>query len=238
MKKIAYITLAITLFVVSGVEVSAETSANTNTNTSTGITVNVSASASSSTTPKLNFFQKLKAVLSARKEVRTETKEETGNLRQRMASSTQAKKLEQVKRKVANRFDKMSERFQATIEREEGIMAKIVSRMEKIKTAGGKTEIAEKFIIEAKIGLEAAKVSLVSLQASAETTANLEATASTTEARKSLIALQRVAAILEQQLRDIHKSLEKALASLRGVSTTNVEERSGIKVNAGVNNQI
>ena len=69
------------------------------------------------------------------KTVRSDAKTEIEDLRERMASSTRQIRdqvKENIKNRVGHRFDRMLARFLATIEREEAIIVKIVSRLEKI----------------------------------------------------------------------------------------------------------
>lgn len=151
-------------------------------------------------------------------------KEEMKDLKDRKASSTE-EKVERIKEKVENRFKKMTARFQATIEREESMMARIVSRIEKIKTAGGKTEVSEKFISDAKVHLEKAKASLASMLTNTQATATSEINASTTETRKlaknALISLQKVVKEAEGHIREAHALLVKAVTNLKGMSSEN-----------------
>ena len=81
-----------------------------------------SVSTSTSATPRQGLIQKLKNVIENKKEVREEVK----NKIQDRVSSTTAQRIE-------NRFEKIAIKYLRTIEREEAIMAKIVSRIEKIK---------------------------------------------------------------------------------------------------------
>src|SRR3989344_6534265 len=170
--------------------------------------------------------------MEGKKEIRTETKTdiktikieakgEIKNKREEAKTQIQEKRADMAKKRVENRFEKMNDRFQATIERLGGITSKIQSRIEKIKNAGGKTEPAEKFMAEAKVHLDLAKASLVSLKAAAETEISLEADSTgAAKAKDTLAVMRKIAKELETHLRETRVALEKAVGSLKGVSTT------------------
>ena len=145
--------------------------------------------------------------------------------RKEVASSTKdrmEKKSEMIQNRIENRFDKMVTRLEATIVREETIMAKIVARIEKIKILGGKTADAEKLILEAKGHLTEARTALDLLKT---VSANVSAqeTGSTTPKvmRESMTSLKKAAMNVEMHLRLAHKALEKSIGALRGSSQLN-----------------
>src|SRR3989304_2308879 len=128
---------------------------------------------------------------------------------------------QKLRERVENRFEKMNARFQATIERLEGLVVRVQSRIEKIKNAGGDILVAERYVNDAKVSLEAEKVLLISLKTTAEATVALEnATTTRAQAKVSLSALAKIAKDIEKNLGSARKSLEKAVGSLKGVSTT------------------
>lgn len=156
------------------------------------------------------------------------------------ASSTRDK-MDQIARKVLrNRFENMLIRFEATIEREESIMSRIVSRIEKVKTDGGNTTKSEEFITEAKKHLAEAKVTLETLKADAKIAAELEADptlrlASTT--RSSLINLRKTSQDLSHHLRETHKALVNAVSNLLGMSSTKPKLQATTTATTTVNTQ-
>ena len=157
-----------------------------------------------------------------RKNLASSTKEMRGDIKEtRMEAKDKIKDIREnaMKKHLENRFAKMKERFQATIERLDKIMLRVNSRIEKIKNGGGNTTIAEKFVADAKTELDVAKALLLGLSITADTTVTLEASAtSTTRAKVSLEALRKSAKELEAHLKNIHNNLEKAVGSLKGQS--------------------
>ena len=149
-----------------------------------------------------------------KEEKKTEMKEKIGEMRDKMKE----KMGEIVQMRIDNKFARMTERFGATIEREETIMAKIISRIEKIKGLGAKTEISEKYISEAKTHLDEAKVSFESLKVAASTEVPLaEDVSSSTigKSKETLLSMRKIGLELEKHLREGHKSLMKAINSLK-----------------------
>lgn len=132
-------------------------------------------------------------------------KEETKNkIEDRVASSTE--------RKVAGKLENASKKYLKTIEREEAIMAKIVSRIEKIKSNGGNTTEAEKLVAEAKNSLLEARKNYEILKSTVISADNATTT------KQFLSSIRESTKLIEKHLRDAHKSLQKTVGSLRGVS--------------------
>src|SRR3989344_1047211 len=77
-------------------------------------------------------------------------KEQDKKLREEGKINVEEKINNSIVKKIEGRFEKMATRYLQTIEREEKIMAKIVSRIEKIKLDGGATTRAEKQGVVAK----------------------------------------------------------------------------------------
>ncbi len=160
-----------------------------------------SVSTSTSATPRQGLIQKLKNVIENKKEVREEVK----NKIQDRVSSTTAQRIE-------NRFEKIAIKYLRTIEREEAIMAKIVSRIEKIKVNGGNVVEAEKLVAEAKVHLEEARTAYATLKTAAVNTDNATST------KQMLDNMKTSAKLVEKHIREAHKSLQKIVGVLRGVS--------------------
>lgn len=172
------------------------------------------------------------------KDLREKVASSTKEIRDRMASSTekikekveeaqkkmQEKKTVQLEKRIENRFDKMTDRYMATIEREESIMAKVSSRINKIKTGGGNTDTADKLVLEAQTHLTEARTAYTSLATIASSTEAVtlgsQDLASTTGAvAKGILTSMRKAGMeIEKHLQEAHKALEKAVGSLKGSS--------------------
>ena len=152
------------------------------------------ANATASTTRGEKLQQKIKEV---KQEVRDEARE-------RIASTTA--------RIIDNRYDKMTKRYEDTVAREKAITAKIISRIDKIKTNGGNTTEAEKFVNDAKTKLASAKSAYESMKTLVINTSN----ASTT--KETLTSLKSSTQTINKLLRDAHQLLQKTVGSLRGVS--------------------
>lgn len=185
----------------------------------------------------VNPIQKLREIVNTRKETATERKEDLIDLRnkisssteeakarveaarEKIASSTTAQKIEDALRKLSKNIGNVVDRLEATIEREEAIMAKIVSRIEKIKAIGGQTADAEKLVTVAKNDLSEAKTALQNLKV-ATTGVITEPTASSTKdifpGGKNTI--KKASSEVEKYLREAHQALQKSVGSLKGVS--------------------
>ncbi|MSU45339.1 MAG: hypothetical protein EXS47_01790 [Candidatus Zambryskibacteria bacterium] len=166
--------------------------------------------------PVIKPLQKIREVMNSRKEIKTEAR------RSKIASSTEAQKSERrenVAIKIGKNLQKMVERFEATISREESIMAKIVSRIEKIKDLGGQTSEAETLVAEAKLNLTEAGNALAALKVSVSVAATEETASSTVSVKKETMNSMKIAGKeIENNLREAHKALQKSVGSLRGVS--------------------
>ena len=131
------------------------------------------------------------------------------------ATTTNAR-LENVKAREGNRFAKMIARYQATIDRENSIMTKINSRIEKVKTDGKNTTTAEGFVSSAKLELDAAQSSLDSIKLTLDLGVASEA-ASTTAIdldKDTMMKLKKTAVDLDKHLHLAHNNLVKAVGSL------------------------
>jgi hypothetical protein len=165
-----------------------------------------------------------RASSTVRAEINIRKSSSTEDMRPRDRASSTKDKIGQIVRKIfRNRFENVIIRFGATIEREQSIMARIVSRIEKVKTAGGDTTKAESFIVSAKASLSEATTTLALLKAKAEVTAQLESDPSLRNASTTRDALENLHSLsqkLEKNLRDAHKALIGAVTNLLGMSTT------------------
>lgn len=160
-------------------------------------------------------MSRIKNVFQNREEKREEVK---NKIEDRIASTTvkREERREEVKNKIEERldrrFERATEKYLRTIEREEAIMAKIVTRIEKIKLAGGNVVEAEKYVAEAKAHLTDARTAYTSLKTLATNADN----ATTTKAM--ITEMKTAGKNVEKHLREAHKSLQKTVGSLRGVS--------------------
>ncbi|HEY4505168.1 MAG TPA: hypothetical protein VJG67_00550 [Candidatus Paceibacterota bacterium] len=172
-------------------------------------------------------FPSVKSAVDARKASTTKLREELEDkIKDIKASTTQKimeirgkqeeKRDEMVQRKVANQFTKMSDRFGATIERENKILSKIESRIEKIKTAGGNTTEAEKMVVEAKTHLTEAQVAFETLKVVVESTTITTTATSTGQATKTLLQQMKDASkVVEKHIRLAHTTMEKITGVLK-----------------------
>lgn len=152
-------------------------------------------------------------------------KEKVEDMKNRIASSTQARKenaqerFARIKEQLAKNFRNMVERIQATIERQEKIIAKINTRIEKIKSGGGNTSEAEGYIAEAKTNIDKAKVALETLRTkSLEASNNLSSTTVAVK-KETMDKMREENKKITDGLKEAHRSLEKAIASLKGLSS-------------------
>ena len=154
---------------------------------------------------------------------------EPGNVRGTNATSTDKMGKKEMYEHIPDRvnLEKMNARFRATIDREESIMRRIVSRIEKIKDNGGKTAEAEKLVDQARGSLAKAKISLNSLETSeAGLNADVGASASTTQSKLRLANLRKITKEIEKNLNNTHKYLQKTTGLLRGISQLKHEEKA------------
>lgn len=153
-------------------------------------------------------------VRDARANLGSTTREARGDLKENLRAA--------LLRVAQNRFEKIIKRFESTIQREENIMNRIISRMEKVKSNGGKTENAEKYIMEAKTHFDEAKVALTVLKnASSSPDILVDANmATSTKIKTALEKIKKMAKDVEKHIREGHKSLTQAVKALRGASST------------------
>ncbi|KND48019.1 MAG: hypothetical protein AB201_00255 [Parcubacteria bacterium C7867-006] len=151
------------------------------------------------------------------KTVRQDTRAEIKNI----ASSTQAQinaLKDLIKNKVEKRYGKMFDRFQATIDREKIIMAKINSRIDKIKANGGSTTEAEKLVASAKTHIDEAQKNLDALEVIANEDKEIASSTTDRLSTTTIKSMRNSAQEIEKHLREAHKDLLKSVGVLRGVS--------------------
>lgn len=107
---------------------------------------------------------------------------------------------------------KVGVRLQATAERLQSILNRVLSRIEKIKNAGGTATEAEKYVAEAQASLDKAKQNIITLSGML---GNDKALATTT--KKVLIdPAKKLTNEIQSNLTQAQKSLAKAIKSLMG----------------------
>lgn len=192
------------------------------------------------TPPNMPPMPTLRDNLQARKEVRASTTEaikairaesreeiknrielrntELKELKVKFASSTKERRDQRQEslRKVAEqRVRKMIERIQATIDREISIANKILSRADKVKTNGGNTTDAEKYVSDAKTNFTQAQTMLDSLKNASSTVVTIIDPGTTaTSTNEGLGKIRGVVQDIEAVIKEGHKNLEKAVKAL------------------------
>lgn len=166
---------------------------------------------------------KIASTTAERKEMRKDMTSSTTDkmeMRQKIASTTReirGDRKEIIKTRVEAKFGKMFLRYQATIDRETAIMAKINTRIIKIKAAGGATTDAEKFTAEAKVHLDEAQVALDALKTTALNDSQIASSTTKSLAKETLEAMKKSGQELEKHIRSAHQALEKSVGSLKGL---------------------
>lgn len=160
------------------------------------------------------------------KDLRQDLKEK----RMEIATSTEARIEKRDERretllKIAGlKLQNMINRFTDTLSRLDSITNKIISRIEKVKSNGGNTSEAEKYIAEAQKHFSDAKISLTKLESATSTAKELlvdSNTSTSTIIKTGLKKIKDLALSVESDIKAGHKSLNNALKSLRGMSGTN-----------------
>lgn len=157
-------------------------------------------------------------------------KQEIKEVRAEKAASTTARierrdeRREMLLKIAGIKLQNMIDRFEATIAREATITSKIISRIEKVKSAGGNTSEAEKFVSEAQKHFDEAKTSLVTLKNATSSAATLltdPSVATSTIVKTGLKKIKDMAQTVEMHIKEGHMNLNKAVKSLRGMSSAN-----------------
>ena len=124
-----------------------------------------------------------------------------------------------MKQQLGDKLNKMGARFEATLAREDGLVTRILSRIEKIKTAGGKTDTAEKIVTDAKAKIDAAKAMLATLKANVDAQVSLVGTIATSTMSKKDVKtadqnIRKTTMTLEKNIQSAQMSLDKAVKAL------------------------
>lgn len=173
-------------------------------------------------------FQKIKMLLEPKRENNKNELREKMEARLASSSANRIEKREEARERVENkiaststyrlerRFEKITRNYLREIVRLEQILGRVVSRIEKIKSLGGKTADAEKYVEEAKMHLSEARKTYDVLK-----TIATDADDNATTTKEMLGSIKNSAKEVENHLRLTHKSLQKTVGSLRGVSQLN-----------------
>lgn len=159
-----------------------------------------------------------------RNQIRTtkaEAREDIKEIRENTASTTRELRndlKEIIKNKIEKRFGKMFDRFQSTIDRETAIMAKLNTRIAKIKANGGTTTEAEKVVAEAKVHIDEAQKDLNALKVIANNDNEIASSTTDRLSKETLASMKDSAKEIEKHLREAHQDLQKSIGILRGVS--------------------
>jgi len=139
----------------------------------------------------------------------------------RKASST-ARRVEMQQGIAQRQMERATKVFTATIEHLENILARLESRIAKVKAEGGVTTESESFVVETKVHLTAAKTSLVAFS-------SIQITSD--KASENFEAVRTAGGEVKAHLKEAHQSLVKALKALKGVrnneSATSTDNRQG-----------
>lgn len=172
--------------------------------------------------------QKIKAALEAKKENREEERSELREKMEARLASSSAKreeKREEVKERVENRiastsayrlerkFEKIARNYLKEVVRLEQILGRVVTRIEKVKSLGGNTVEADKYLEEARTNLSEARKTYDVLKTIAT---NADNNATTT--KEMITSMKNSGKTVENHLRLAHKALQKTVGSLRGDS--------------------
>lgn len=213
MTKIILNTLLVTLIFGSGVAY-AENATNT-------------ATSSNTQRPKPAIFNKVKDFVQEKRDIKLDAKVKVETKKEERKENREERRddrKESIRDIWKRNLSKMLDRFQATIDRENKILAKIVARIEKVKTAGGNTTESEKFVAEAKIHFGEAQTSLNSLKTLINVelgTTTATSTASTTPVTKeSLERIRTATKKVKDHIKAGHSAMIRAVVNLKGVSGT------------------
>jgi DNA repair exonuclease SbcCD ATPase subunit len=140
-----------------------------------------------------------------------------------------------IQNRIENKFSKMTARFQATIDRLNGIMAKIQSRIDKVKSAGGKTSDAEKAIADAKTNIDKAQALMATLNSTADTAGTADASTTPKVLKEAMTGLNKASNDIQKLLKQAYTSLMKSIGSLKGLKSS---DNNGPDVNASSTSSI
>jgi len=149
-----------------------------------------------------------------RKEQMETRREEMKTKMEDRKAEIEAKRKEMVEKRVDARFEKVVTRLGATIVREEGIIEKVVSRIEKIKVEGGETAEAETLVAESKMHITEAKTALETMKTIVSGTGESE----TAIAKEKMDSIKTASEEVQKHIRNAHQSIMKTVGVLRGTS--------------------
>jgi hypothetical protein len=137
---------------------------------------------------------------------RDEKREEVKDRMEARVASTSAYRLER-------KFEKIARNYLKEVVRLEQILGRVVTRIEKVKSLGGNTTEAEKYLEEARTNLSEARKTYDVLKTIAT---NADNNATTT--KEMIDSMKNSGKTVENHLRLAHKALQKTVGSLRGDS--------------------
>lgn len=177
--------------------------------------VNVSATAQATTT-RLQERRELNADIKAN--IQAE-REDIKNTRTEARVEIRNDQREIIRQRLSRQYNVVAIRYQATIERLQTIVARLDSRILKIKNAGGNTTASETFSAQAKTDITKAHTDLSSFMALASTTASVQADASTTPEtlKTKLTALKTASLLVQKDLNTVRNDIAKSISELKGL---------------------
>jgi hypothetical protein len=149
---------------------------------------------------------KMQARLASSSVKRDEKREEIKDRMEARIASTSAYRLER-------KFEKIARNYLKEVVRLEQILGRVVTRIEKVKSLGGNTVEAEKYLEEARTNLSEARKTYDVLKTIAT---NADSNATTT--KEMITSMKTSGKTVENHLRLAHKALQKTVGSLRGDS--------------------
>lgn len=204
MKYSIYTVCLVSVFALANVSYAQEGTAPDTTNTGTNTKPQVRPIPAQNKEVRQNMMEK-------RAEIKEEVKEKREEAKANMAERRAEIKEEVKNKRVDNKINAVHLRFQATIERQEGIVARIESRLAKIKADGGNTTEAEKILSEAKGHITEAKTALENLKTVAG------AGAATTTPQASFESLKAASAEIQKHLKASQDSLAKLVERMKAI---------------------
>lgn len=165
------------------------------------------------------------------KDLRQDLKEN----RMQVATTTQERmekrdeRRETLLRIAGIKLQNMIDRFEATMSRLNGITNKVISRIEKVRTNGGNTANAEKYVADAQKHFADARIALTKLETATSTAKELLASSdvsTSTVIKTGLKKIKDIALTVESEIKEGHKSLNNALKELRGMSSAHATTTS------------
>ncbi len=133
-----------------------------------------------------------------------------------MMASTTMPRMEKV---GEHKFLKMTARYDLVITRLENILARLVSRIDKVKANGGDTTEAETLALTAKGHLDEAKTAFATLQTDVNTEISQETASSTkVKLRATLVLMRTDGKNVEMHLREAKETMMKIVGILMGQS--------------------